>query len=501
MRDVLDHLIQLARDSFVYGLSRAGAAFVGLILLPVYTRAFSPSEYGVVELIAPGITLLVLITGLQIESGVARYYHEVDGKPRRILISTGLLLRLPFPVLICLCLLPWAGQISQAIFGSPVYGRALSLALLSVPLKVMFGYLLLLLRFERATVKYSILAVGNLVAMAFLSIYFVISLHRGVEGVFLGFLLADLTFTLAAFVLLRKKFTFALSPPFIKDILSYGIPIVPATIAGWFKNYVNRFLLIPIVGLAGVGIFSSGVRVSSVVLLITSAFRLGWVPFSMSVMHNEKHRLIYTKTLTYFTVALAVVAFVVTLFSHEIVYFFLPPDYWEAYRLIGFLIAALVFDGAFSIVGIGLNIRRKTYLLTVAFLVGTAFGIACLVLLVPHIGIIGAAIATLLGSAVSVIVEFYLAQRNYYIGYEWKRVLGIILLLLAFLPLTMLIDSTGWGLGLRIGLKIIGMGVFFAALWALLQRGEVLAGLGFLRQKIANSGRIPFLNNLRGRSK
>jgi len=490
----LGYLIELVTDSAIYGLSQAGAAFVGLLLLPILTRVFSPDEYGVIGLISPGISLLVLITGLQIVSGIARYYYEVKGELRRTLLSTGLFLSLPFPLLICLGALPWAGQISQLLFASPVYGKALSFALFSVVLKVILGYLLLVLRFERAAIKYSILAIGNLATMAILSIFFVVSLHKGVEGVFLGFFLADLLFAIVAFLLLRKRFTFAFSVPFTKDILSYSIPIIPLPIAGWFRTYIYRFLLLPIVGLAGVGIFTSGANVSMVTLLITSSFGLAWGPFAMSVMHEENHRFIYTKVLTYSTVALAAVAFLLTLFSHEITHILLPSNYWEAYRLVGLLAAAFVLDGVFQIVAIGTLIVKKAYLDTIAFLVGIASGIGCLVVLTPYIGIMGAAIATLLGSTIAVAVEFYLAQRVYYIDYEWKRVLSILLLLLIFIPLIILVDGMENG-GLRLGLKIVGLGLFSLGLWKSLQKEEVSAGLDFLRQKVASSKIRIFINS------
>ena len=496
-KGTLEHLVQLVKDSAIYGLSQAGAAFVGLVLIPIFTRTFSPAEYGVVGLVSPGISLLVLITGLQIVSGIARYFYEVEDESRRTLLSTGLFLSLPFPLLICLGTLPWVDQISQLLFASPVYGKALSFALFSVVLKVMFGYLLLILRFERAAVKYSILAIGNLVLMAILSIFFVVSLHKGVEGVFLGFFLADLLFTIVAFLLLRKRLTFVFSVPFAKDILSYSIPIIPIPIAGWFRTYIYRFLLLPIVGLAGVGIFNAGANVSMAILLITSSFRIAWGPFAMSVMHEENHRLIYTKVLTYFTVAVAAVAFLLTLFSHEIIHVLVPSNYWEAYQLVGLLAAALVLDGIFQIVAIGTLIVKKAYLDTIAFLVGIACGVGCLVMLTPHIGIMAAAIATLLGSAIAVAVEFYLAQRTYYINYEWKRVLSILLLLLIFIPLIIFIDGIE-DTGLRLGLKMVGLGLFSLGLWRSLQREEVSAGLGFLRQKVASS-KIRFFINSRGK--
>ena len=500
IKEILERLIELAKDSLVYGLTHAAAGFVGLLLLPIYTRVFSPAEYGIIELVLITTQVLVLISGLQTESGVARYYYEKKEEERKNLVSTGVLLRLIFSIPIFLILLPWTEEISQVFFGSAIYGNALFISFLTIPLNVLFGYFLLILRLQRASWKYGILAVGNFALMATLNIYFVVYLKVGIEGVFGGFLIAYLLFSFVAFLFLRKSFVLSFSRPFAKDILVYSIPIVPAVLVSWLRMYIDRFLLLAIVGLAGVGIFSAGIRVSSIVLLITSAFTLAWVPFSMSMIGHENHRVIYSKVLTYYTALLSSAGMLLTVFSYEVVRFLVPQSYWEAHTLIGFLTLGIVLNGVFSIVGIGLNIVKKTYLLTFAFLAGVASGVIVLLLLVPIIGIIGAAIAASISSATALRVEFYLSQKNYYINYELKKVIGIISIFIIFIFLTMAINGIGNDM-IRSILKVGELCFYFVYVGKILGTGELLEGARFLIQKLERNRLFKFIfsNNRRRR--
>jgi len=495
LREVFGNLVQLAKDSIFYGLTVAGNAFIALFLLPVYTRALSPAEYGVVDLIVAGGALLTTLGGLQADSGVARYYYEVDDKSRRSLLSTGMILRLPVPLLICITVLPWTGQLSQLLFQSPEYARAMSFALLSVVLQTVFGYLIVIFRFQRAIAQYNALAIGRLVIAALLSVYFVIILHGGVEGVILGYLLTDVLFTSIALFMQRKSFTFSFSRHFSSDILSYGLPLLPTTIVMWLRTYIYRILIIPVLGLTAMGIFSSGARISSAVLLIVSAFSLGWIPFAMSTMHDEKHRLIYIKTLTYLTVVLTIFAFVLTLFSYEITHLLLAPDYWASSNLIGFLSGSNAINGIITVAAVGLYIQKKTFLSTVAYLIGTACGIISLILLTPVMGILGAAVATFIGSVIVLVVEYRLAQRHYPIGYEWQRVAAVIILLVAAILVTMYIDSLKWEMWLRAGLKAIELCSFFLILFLLLRRDELAFFYTHLIGIIKANKGIPFLNS------
>ena len=493
IKEILERLIELAKDSLVYGLTNAAAGFVGLLLLPIYTRVFLPAEYGIIELVLVTTQVLVLIVGLQTESGVARYYYEKKEEERKTLISTGLFLRLLFSISIFLLLLPWTGHISQILTGSAIYGNAIFISFLTIPLNVLFGYLLLMLRLQRASLKYGILAVGNFALMAILNIYFVVYLKTGIEGVFGGFLIAYLLFSFAALWFLRKSFVLSFSRPFAKEILTYSIPIVPAVLVGWLRTYIDRFLLIPFVGLAGVGVFSAGIRVSSIVLLITSAFTLAWVPFSMSMIGHEKHRVIYSKVLTYYTALLSSAAILLTAFSYEVVRFLVPQSYWEAHILIGFLTLGIVLNGIFSIVGIGLGIVKKTYLITFAFLAGVASGVTVLLLLTPIIGIMGAAIAASVSSTAALFVGFYLSQKNYYINYELKKVGSIISLFIVFIFITMAINGIGNDM-IRSILKVGGLCFYFAYIAKILGKGELLEGARFLMQKLERNRLLQFLD-------
>jgi O-antigen/teichoic acid export membrane protein len=487
LREVLEHLVQLAKDSFIYGVAQIGNAFVGLFLLPIYTRVFSPSEYGVIDIILPTTALLTIIAELRIGSGVARYYYENEGEQRRSLLSTGLFLYLAFPLPICLCCFFFTGQISQALFSSQAYGWAISLALFTVLLGIFSSYFLLILRFQRATVKYGILAVGKFLLGAALCIYFVVYLHKGIEGVFLGLFLAELVFTAANFLMIRKNLAFSFSRLHARNTLYYGVPLTPTGLVGWFRTHIHRFLLIPLIGLAGVGIFGSAARISSVILIINASFNLAWAPFAMSVLHDKNHRIIYSKVLTYYTTALSAATLVVTFFAYELVHLLMPSNYWGASDLVGLLATAQVLNGIFVLFAIGLLIAKKTYLNSVSFLIGVAAGIVCLMVLVPHIGVMGAAIATLVSSAISVVAAFYLAQRNYHIDYEIKRVMGIILLLIIAIPMAIFTDGISDNL-LRIGLKLIELIVLFFGLWMCLPRGEVVAGLKIISQGVLREG-------------
>ena len=48
---ILNRFKQLGKDSIIYGLGGILAKSVSFFMLPIYTRIFSPSDYGTIEML------------------------------------------------------------------------------------------------------------------------------------------------------------------------------------------------------------------------------------------------------------------------------------------------------------------------------------------------------------------------------------------------------------------------------------------------------------------
>jgi O-antigen/teichoic acid export membrane protein len=438
---VFEKIFQLGKDTIIYGLTNISYGLVGLFLLPIYTRVFSPLEYGIIEV---GITLsavISIICGLQIESGVARYYYEKTFENRITLVSTGFFSRMLFVLPLLLILLPFNNMISLILLGSTEYGPIISVALITIPFSNLYSYLLLILRLHRSARAYAIISLGNFLSMAIFNIYLITILKIGIIGVFIGPLISYILFTVLAIIITKKYIKICFSPVYLREILLYSIPVIPVVIASFSRSNIDRFLMIPFIGLVGVGIFSIGVKISSILLLLSASFSLAWVPFSMSIINHKNNKEVYSHILTLFTFISSCVALMLMAFSQELLYFMVPDTYWDALNVIPFLLLSVIFTGMFSIVGIGLNIVKKTYLNTYSYLFGLFFGVIIIMALCPLIGILGAAIAASVSSFASLLLEYYFSQKEYFIRYDIKKISAILSVYLLAVPIVILINS------------------------------------------------------------
>jgi O-antigen/teichoic acid export membrane protein len=437
---VLEKIFQLGKDTIIYGLTNLGYGLVGLFLLPMYTRVFSPFDYGVIEVGTALSALISIICGLQIESGVARYYYEKTSENRITLVSTGFFSRILLVLPLLLILLPFNNTISLVLLGSIEYGPIISVVLITIPFINLYSYLLLILRLHRSARDYAIISLGSFLSMSILNIYFITVLKIGIIGVFIGPLVSYILFTILAIIITKKYIKICFSPIYLREILLYSVPVILVVITSFFRSNIDRFLMIPFIGLVGVGIFSIGVKISSILLLLSASFSLAWTPFSMSIINHKNNKEVYSHILTIFTFFSSCVALMLMTFSQELLYFMVPDTYWDALNVIPFLLLSSIFSGMFSIVGIGLNIVKKTYLNTYSYLFGLLFGVIIIMALCPRIGILGAAIAASVSSFASLLLNFYFSQKEYFIHYDVKKISAILSVYLLAVPIVILID-------------------------------------------------------------
>src|SRR5438067_892800 len=83
------YIRQLFSESVIYGLSRVAIKLVNIFIVPLYTRFFSPEEYGLLGLITNGIFLFTILLILGLDSATAVYFWDKeDAGEQKKTIST-----------------------------------------------------------------------------------------------------------------------------------------------------------------------------------------------------------------------------------------------------------------------------------------------------------------------------------------------------------------------------------------------------------------------------
>ena len=417
---------RVLRDSAIYGLSGVASRFIGFLLVPIYTRLLEPSDFGLLDLLTLASAVMVLIGGMQVESGVARGYYEArNAGTLPVLVGTGVRLYTLGVALV--------GALGLAVFHFCFIGRGGLTWREVVPLFV--GLLpsqwlvlwLLLLRYEGRPVRYAVLAVGDVLCTATFSLVGVCVLRLGVRGILWGMALSKILWAGVGLAIRRAESLRGWSRAEARRILAYSVPTVPNTLVSWAQNYGNRFILLGAVALAGVGVYGLANRLASPLMVVILAFRLAWDPLATEWIGKPEAPAVYARALDAYLLGLSLACGLLGAAGDLLVRILAPPAYAEAGRLVAGIAMANLWLGALQILMMGMNVVRQTYWGVVAFVAGLAANLLPLWLWIGAGGLPVAAWTLLAGSLVTALVALLLSQRCFRVPYHHGVLAGAML--------------------------------------------------------------------------
>jgi O-antigen/teichoic acid export membrane protein len=414
---------QLGKESVIYGLGRAVSKFIGFFLLPIYTRVFSPSDYGVMDVIATMITLGGIILSAGADSAMSYYFFKTEQmEDRRKTVTMTAIYLFFINTLVVMTVWLTAGKISTLAFGEPGFALYLRIGVLSIPFTMLNSVNLNLFRLRRRPLILVSLTTASLLLSIALNIYLVVVLRVGIVGVFWTQVITAVVFSAIGLFANREYIGRAFDWSRLVQLLRYGLPLVVGGLSMWSINYLDRYFLLRYSTLDEIGLYSVGARFASAVALVTTAFRMANLPFLYEAMSDKDAPLIYSRILTYFILLTSLICVSLSLFARPVLTLLTTEAYVNAYRVVALLAYSAVGYGLYQIVSVGLLVTKRTDLAGITTGAGAFFIVVFLFLLVPPLGIVGAALATLLTHVAVVVMKYVAAQHVYPIPYELGRV-------------------------------------------------------------------------------
>src|ERR671931_1131198 len=135
------HFRRLFRDTVIYGSGRVILQVFAVILVPVWTRLFHPSDYGIIEALTSGVAALTLFGSLGLESASQRSYFDYsDEADRSRVLSTTLAALLASSAVLSVLGIAFRHEIALRLLGSEKYSLLVVLAVLGIPLALLTNF-------------------------------------------------------------------------------------------------------------------------------------------------------------------------------------------------------------------------------------------------------------------------------------------------------------------------------------------------------------------------
>jgi O-antigen/teichoic acid export membrane protein len=413
---------RLGKHSLIYGLGGLIQRIVAVLLLPLYTRYLSPSDYGAIEVLVALTAVIFALLRAGIQSSFFRFYFNAqDDRGRQTVVRTSFWFTMGTATLALVAGEIFASPVAHALYGSAEHIDLVRAAFVGLWASMNYDQLTALFRVEERSVGYSIASLANVLLTVGATILLVVVLDQGPLGVVVG----NFTGTLAVYLVLlgyrRTQLGFEFDRDLFRRMTAWGMPFIPSVIALNVIDFADRFLLVRIKGQHELGLYGIGMRISASLLFLLAAFRTAWPAFAYSLPEDEAKRT-YGYVLTYVTFFASWGALALGLGAPWIVRLLTTPDFYGGSEVVPLLAFAFVVFGAYVVVvtSIGRAGRRgSNWIVTGA---AALFGIGLNFALIPPFGKMGAAASMLLAYFVMFVGITWKAQRVFPVQYQWRRV-------------------------------------------------------------------------------
>ena len=467
----------LIKHSAIYGFGQVLSKMASFLLLPIYTRYLTPADYGVIALLDFVSTILAIMIGAGMAQAVTRYHFDAKTEEDQNSVWwTGLTFLLCMSTTFLLVALLFRQGLADLTLGEGVQNGGFFFALIlptmwvNVVGQFLDGYI--------RVRKWSTLSVGvnqfRLVLNIGLNIYFLAVMDLAVTGILLGNLITGAVFTSILFILFVKSLSsYSFHQELVAKFWRFGGPLIVNALLGCVMHQANRYILRYFVDMDQVGIYSVALGIGQgVYFFCILPFSMIWRVMVYEIAEQPDSNMIFSRVFEYVTYGLALFMLGISLFAKTILEIMVTAEYMSAAEFIPIICLAYLFYSLHEHFKVPVMLAKRTMVLLPVSALAVCVNIGFNLILIPFLGTVGAAWASVITFAVFSFVGLYRYRKIDEIEYPFKRfglVLASMIISLVLFQLFVEGNTTSW--------NSLGAGALIWVFWVVALFGYPLRSL------------------------
>ena len=384
----------------------------GFLLLPLYTRTLSQTEFGTYVIVRANTELLTYLLFLGLPTAVARVYFDHKKENTHIEYLSSVLMFFLLNLLVFAAVFSVWGStlwalLSPATPANPFLG--FSLAIAAVGFFVALGSLWL--RMDGRAAAFAALQVGTAATLAAVAVLNLVVLDKGLPGLLFALLISSACSAMVLPWLFGRGFRPTIRWAHITESLHYAVPIVIGYVAYFVLNRISTLILQHHVATDQIAIFGLAQQLAMMVTIAATAFGKASQPAVFAAEPAQAAELMRRSgkilMLLMFCITSAVVLFASDIFS-----LVAPSSYASGHPILLILLMANFAYSFAQISDTALMYHRRPKTSVAVSLVGAGISAALGALLIPRYQLQGAAFAIAGAFLATALLSHWVAHRS-----------------------------------------------------------------------------------------
>lgn len=398
----------LAQGSILYILTNLLTKAIPFLLLPILTHYLSVEDFGVLSIVMALQGILINVFNFSMPSLLNLSYVRDSETITKPLITTSFLMSF------CIFVLSTFVFYILSLFKVAIFQISFEklILLLSHSLFCTFGELFFsILKAKRLPLTFGFAEITRALINVLFSILFVTYFNLGWAGRLYGMLLSSLFIFSVSLTYLRRNSLFGVpTKSSFHKIAIFGLPLVPHSLSNWLIASSDRLMISSMIDINANAIYTLSYQVASIIFIIGLSINYAWQPFLYELLKSKN----LNKSFKYYFI-LASIIFFVSACLHIVTPYILPiiapSAYSSSQGYVGILILSnFIMCLEMFLISYIFYFNKNKYLIFTTSC-AAIINITINFILLPRIGVVGAAFSTLISYLFSFILNIILVYK------------------------------------------------------------------------------------------
>jgi O-antigen/teichoic acid export membrane protein len=302
--------------------------------------------------------------------------------------------------------------------------------LLAAPVTLMNSMCGQVLRNAFRAKLFAALSVMTTLLTIVLSLIAVVVFNLGLAGAIGGTLLAGTLMLPIRLWTIRSQLRPTFSIKIVRNMLAFGLPLVPAALVAWCFASGDRIVLSKLSTLDQLGLFAIATSAASLLNLFHGALGQAWSPHAYMLYKErpDEARILFGQVLTYILIGFGILSVGITAFADELLKVLATPEFYAAAPAVGPLALGYMVYASVQVTSVGITISMKTKYLAICGWLAVGINVLLNVLFVPRWGMIASSWSIAVAYAFLTAAYLQVSQRLWPVTYEKRRSLTAVVL-------------------------------------------------------------------------
>lgn len=415
----------LASNMLILAVGQLSSKLLVYVMLRFYTDKLGTAGYGEMSYIVTACDLLISVVSLSISSAVLRFALEKDNDGKMVYsvaVNT---------VLINSALFLAAVPLIKLI---PIFRGYEWLIYIYVVLGMLKENIAIYVRSRYSVTLYAVDGIITTVSTVVYNLLFLGVFDFGVAGYVFSIVLGNVTsivFLYATTGLMKDYHPFSCDKTLRQAMYRYCVPLMPTSVMWWIINFSDLFMMTVFIGNDATGIYGFAYKFPNLAVMVIGIFSQAWRMSAITERNSRTTSNFYSNTFSMLqTVIFLASAGIMLILRPMIMPFFGSEEFQSAYLYVPVLLGAVIFQSFDNFLASIYEAARKTTHSMTSSAIGAFSNIVLNVILINTIGIMGAAIATLISYIIVFVYRIADTKKYLYMKIYWLKI-GVNLALLA----------------------------------------------------------------------